>query len=108
MLIGPHFFSKPLKYLVPDYHSVKKVLQSLVGSSRICGKAFVIAPTLTCPFYHNTRRAMPPKQKYTDPKLRDEVKEDVQQGDKGGAPGQWSARKVCPPRLASSALSSPH
>ena len=38
---------------------------------------------------------MPPKQKYTDPKLRDEVKEEVQQGDKGGAPGQWSARKVC-------------
>ena len=37
---------------------------------------------------------MPPKQKYTDPKLRDEVKEEVQQGDKGGAPGQWSARKV--------------
>lgn len=38
---------------------------------------------------------MPPKQKYTDPKLRDEVKEEVQQSDKGGAPGQWSARKVC-------------
>ena len=37
---------------------------------------------------------MPPKKKYTDPKLRDEVKEEVQQGDKGGAPGQWSARKV--------------
>ena len=37
---------------------------------------------------------MPPKQKYTDSKLRDEVKEEVQQGDKGGAPGQWSARKV--------------
>ncbi len=26
---------------------------------------------------------MPPKQKYTDPKLCDEVKEDVQQSDKG-------------------------
>ena len=38
---------------------------------------------------------MPPKKKYTDPKLRDEVKEEVQEGDKGGAPGQWSARKVC-------------
>jgi hypothetical protein len=37
---------------------------------------------------------MPPKQKYTDPKLRDEVKEDIKQSDKGGAPGQWSARKV--------------
>ena len=37
---------------------------------------------------------MPPKDKYTDPDLRDQVKEDVQQGDKGGAPGQWSARKA--------------
>ncbi|KAL6721967.1 hypothetical protein ACLMJK_001072 [Lecanora helva] len=37
---------------------------------------------------------MPPKKKYTDPKLRDEVKEEVQQSDKGGAPGQWSARKA--------------
>ncbi|KAL9625700.1 MAG: hypothetical protein Q9160_000019 [Pyrenula sp. 1 TL-2023] len=37
---------------------------------------------------------MPPKEKYTDPKLRDEVKEDIQNSDKGGAPGQWSARKA--------------
>lgn len=37
---------------------------------------------------------MPPKNKYTDPKLREEVKEDIKQSDKGGAPGQWSARKV--------------
>ncbi|OAP64313.1 hypothetical protein AYL99_00285 [Fonsecaea erecta] len=34
------------------------------------------------------------KDKYTDPELRDEVKEDIQQSDKGGAPGQWSARKA--------------
>jgi hypothetical protein len=37
---------------------------------------------------------MPSKDKYTDPKLRDEVKEEVKQSDKGGAPGQWSARKA--------------
>ncbi|KAM0705748.1 hypothetical protein Q7P35_007108 [Cladosporium inversicolor] len=37
---------------------------------------------------------MPPKEKYTDPKLRDEVKEEIHNGDKGGAPGQWSARKA--------------
>jgi hypothetical protein len=37
---------------------------------------------------------MPPKEKYTDPKLRDEVKEEIHDGDKGGAPGQWSARKA--------------
>lgn len=37
---------------------------------------------------------MPFKDKYTDPELRDEVKEEIHQSDKGGAPGQWSARKV--------------
>lgn len=37
---------------------------------------------------------MPPKEKYTDPELRDEVKEEIHKGDKGGAPGQWSARKA--------------
>lgn len=37
---------------------------------------------------------MPSKDKYTDPELRDEVKEEIHQSDKGGAPGQWSARKV--------------
>jgi len=39
---------------------------------------------------------MPAKtdDKYTDPQLRDEVKEEIQAGDKGGEPGQWSARKV--------------
>jgi hypothetical protein len=36
------------------------------------------------------------KYKYSDPKLRDEVKEEIHQGDKGGKPGQWSARKVFP------------
>lgn len=42
---------------------------------------------------------MPPKQKYTDPKLRDQVKEELKQSDKGGAPGQWSARKVRSTRI---------
>ena len=30
----------------------------------------------------------------TDPKLWDEVKREVTEGDKGGKPGQWSARKA--------------
>src|ERR1044071_1889584 len=33
------------------------------------------------------------EQKYTDPDLREEIKEDIKQSDKGGRPGQWSARK---------------
>lgn len=30
---------------------------------------------------------------YTDPELRDRLKAKIQAGDKGGEPGQWSARK---------------
>lgn len=30
----------------------------------------------------------------TDPKLWEKVKEEVTEGDKGGRPGQWSARKA--------------
>lgn len=31
---------------------------------------------------------------YTDPELRERLKEEVKAGDKGGKPGQWSARKA--------------
>lgn len=31
---------------------------------------------------------------YTDPKLRDRLKDEITAGDKGGKPGQWSARKA--------------
>ena len=37
---------------------------------------------------------MPARDKYTDPELRDQVKQEVQDSDKGGQPGQWSARKA--------------
>lgn len=37
---------------------------------------------------------MPAQDKYTDPKLRDEVKQELHKSDKGGAPGKWSARKA--------------
>ena len=30
----------------------------------------------------------------TDPKLWEKVKDEVTEGDKGGRPGQWSARKA--------------
>jgi hypothetical protein len=30
---------------------------------------------------------------YTDPALRERLKEEIKAGDKGGKPGQWSARK---------------
>ncbi len=32
-------------------------------------------------------------EKYTDPDLRRRVKDELMQSDKGGKPGQWSARK---------------
>ncbi|KAJ5129150.1 uncharacterized protein N7515_005189 [Penicillium bovifimosum] len=38
--------------------------------------------------------AMPPKDNYTDPELRSEIKEEIHNSDKGGKPGQWSARKA--------------
>lgn len=31
---------------------------------------------------------------YTDPKLREKLKNEIMEGDKGGKPGQWSARKA--------------
>lgn len=33
------------------------------------------------------------KEKYTDPDLRERIKEEIQASDKGGRPDQWSARK---------------
>ncbi|KAH7123998.1 hypothetical protein B0J11DRAFT_435282 [Dendryphion nanum] len=36
---------------------------------------------------------MPSKDKYTEPELREQVKEEIREGEKGGAPGQWSASK---------------
>ncbi len=31
---------------------------------------------------------------YTDPELRERLKNEIMTGDKGGKPGQWSARKA--------------
>ena len=33
------------------------------------------------------------KQRYTDPALREKLKERIKRGDKGGKSGQWSAVK---------------
>jgi len=63
---------------------------------RIIASPLTLRYIYRAPFSVLTRFNMPSKdKKYTDPKLREEVKEEIQQGDKGGAPGQWSARKVC-------------
>jgi len=32
--------------------------------------------------------------KYTKPELRERIKDRIMAGDKGGKPGQWSARKA--------------
>lgn len=34
------------------------------------------------------------KEKYTKPELRERLKEEIKNSDKGGKPGQWSARKA--------------
>lgn len=33
------------------------------------------------------------EEKYTHPEMREEIKEEIKHSDKGGEPGQWSARK---------------
>ena len=33
------------------------------------------------------------EEKYTDSDLREKIKEEIKASDKGGKPGQWSARK---------------
>jgi len=33
------------------------------------------------------------EEKYTDSELREKIKEEIKASDKGGEPGQWSARK---------------
>jgi hypothetical protein len=33
------------------------------------------------------------REKYTDPGLREQIKEEIRKSDKGGKKGQWSARK---------------
>ena len=33
------------------------------------------------------------EEKYTDPELRERIKEEIKASDKGGEKGQWSARK---------------
>ncbi|MFD2573892.1 hypothetical protein ACFSUS_24865 [Spirosoma soli] len=35
-----------------------------------------------------------PKGNYDKPDLREKLKEEIKAGDKGGKPGQWSARKA--------------
>jgi hypothetical protein len=71
----------------------------LPRSKQLLEKAYRIQPTTTPSRLRIQKYAvsMPSKtdDKYTDPELREQVKEEIQQGDKGGAPGQWSARKVC-------------
>ncbi len=37
--------------------------------------------------------AKDPQQTYTEPELRERLKEQIKAGDRGGKPGQWSARK---------------
>ena len=40
-----------------------------------------------------TKTAQDYAKTYTDPELRERLKEEIKAGDKGGKPGEWSARK---------------
>jgi hypothetical protein len=50
-------------------------------------------PTVNTQTYSAMAKQSTSKDKYTDPKLREDVKEDVKKTNNGGVPGQWSARK---------------
>ena len=39
------------------------------------------------------KKKPPTKPTYTNPELRERLKSEIMAGDKGGEPGQWSARK---------------
>ena len=42
-----------------------------------------------------TKKTAPKKDdNYTDPKLREKLKNEIKEGEKGGKAGQWSARKA--------------
>ena len=40
------------------------------------------------------KKKSPKNDNYDKPDLREKLKEDIKAGDKGGKPGQWSARKA--------------
>ena len=40
------------------------------------------------------KKAAAKDENYTKPELREKIKDEVMAGDKGGRPGQWSARKA--------------
>ncbi len=41
-----------------------------------------------------SKRSAASADNYTDPALRERLKDEITAGDKGGRPGQWSARKA--------------
>jgi hypothetical protein len=41
----------------------------------------------------SSKKSTKKEDNYTDPELRERLKEKIKAGDKGGKPGQWSARK---------------
>jgi hypothetical protein len=57
-------------------------------SAFICGLNFAFAF-----FDRATKTAQDYAKTYTDPELRERLKEEIKTGDKGGKVGEWSARK---------------
>ncbi|KAJ5957922.1 hypothetical protein N7501_012201 [Penicillium viridicatum] len=53
-----------------------------------------MAITLHSTTKHPSTVLMPPEDKYSKPPLRDEIKKEIQNTDRGGKPGERSARKV--------------
>ncbi len=74
--------------------ATKKAASKKSAASKAVGKTSVAAKKSAA----KKSPAKKPKGKsdenYTKPELREKVKAEVMAGDKGGRPGQWSARKA--------------
>ena len=82
--------------MLPKLQSSYFFYSLLISYLLTCLKTHHLITTLNLPIPYTTTTAitMPSRDKYTDPELRDQVKEEIHNSDKGGKPGQWSARKV--------------
>merc|ERR1712093_206781 len=70
-------------------------VQGLFANCKAKSSLTLTAPSLSLSRRHTfSSMAKSSDDKYTDPELRDKIKEEVKAGDKGGEPGQWSARKA--------------
>ena len=68
--------------------TAKSPAKKTAATKRVAGERAAVKKTAA------KKSAGKTDENYTKPELREKIKEDVMAGDKGGRPGQWSARKA--------------